>query len=515
MDLREQILVDIRRVEQELAGEPVSRRKYLERGHFSRFTIDRVFGSFTAAIDAAQVQGSKFNVNTASGYDAVRDPAAFVKLTAPAEAERIESRQSIADKIAETMRECAEASGRLPQQLTWYDFREYCKIAYGQNAAGLTPRDITRAGGFNTIRDAYFPPDANEQALERERLKSHAAVNRKLGQHQVRLEDFLERVEEYAERIFFGRVQGDGFTRSEAPARRILTAVISDIHLGSDIKKFETGVLNYGSVEEARRMAWLFQRICSYKLQYRDETELELLFLGDIIENLLHDPRDAAELAEQVCRAIHVLVQGVALVAAWFPAVRVRCVPGNHGRFTSRHPGRATSGKWDAQETVIYQAIRMACHHLKNVTFDIPRTPYLIYEVFGRKVFCTHGDTVFNAGSPSKKIATEPLETRVNRINAALKDIEGLAIVIVGHLHVAAMTELQNRAVLITNGAAVPPNPYAVSLGILDCACSQWLFESVEGQPLGDARLLRIPASVDSDSSLDGFIQPWSWSDSR
>ena len=48
---KEAVAEDIKRVRQELAGEPLTRDTYRERGAFSSWTVDNHFGSFQAALD--------------------------------------------------------------------------------------------------------------------------------------------------------------------------------------------------------------------------------------------------------------------------------------------------------------------------------------------------------------------------------------------------------------------------------------------------------------------------------
>ena len=59
---------------------------------------------------------------------------------------------------------------------------------------------------------------------------------------------------------------------------------------------------------------------------------------------------------------------------------------------------------------------------------------------------------------------------------------------------------------LVTNGCLIPPDPYAVSIGLHSTACSQQLFESVPGYMFGDHRMLNVGPQNDRDKSLDEII---------
>lgn len=412
--------------------------------------------------------------------------------------------------IANTIEECAKSLQIDPRDMQWHQFRQYIQMAWGKNNAGIHPHHITMVGGFNKIRDSHFPANATRVAIEKERITQVANFNRKMGKIFAEEGYVTETIEKFANRVFEGMATSRGTPPKAAKAiERAVTVVLSDLHIGSDINAEETGVRSFGKVEEARRIAKIAREVVSYKPQYRDQTTLEVLLLGDIIEGILHNLRDGADLAEQCCRAIRILTQFVTYVAASYPHVNVRVSSGNHGRNKHLHPERAISKKYDSWETVIYYSIKEACSNLKNVKFFIPKTPYISYEVLGSRFYATHGDTNLNPGNPGKAIPIGTLENQTNKINAALSDAEEYSAFIVGHVHTASMTYLANGAVMITNGAIVPPNPHAVSMSIMETACGQWLFESVKGYPIGDTRFLRVDSETDQDESLDSIIAPY------
>jgi hypothetical protein len=376
------------------------------------------------------------------------------------------------------------------------------------NEMGLSERQIKRQGGLAAIKKAHFPQEDKSHGEIRE-LKNQsryiAQLEKQLGSQEV----FESKIKEALATIKPIKIAPYQM-RKKTPIKRAISAVLSDLHIGSDVKKEETGKLDFGKVEESRRLARIVQEIIEYKPHYRNETELNLLIIGDVIENKLHDlGDDSAPVAEQAARAIHLLTQAVAHLANKFPKVNVKFQTGNHGRNTGRHHGRAVSQKWDSIETIIYYAIKTALQNHKNVNFDLPLTPYLIYEVFGKKIFVTHGDSVLNVGYPGSAIKTGSLEDQINRINASLPDAEEIAAFVVGHVHVGSMTYLSNGAVLITNGPLVPSNAFAVSIGLMEAACGQYLFESVPGYPVGDSRYIRVSEVDDKNPQLDKLIQPW------
>lgn len=408
--------------------------------------------------------------------------------------------------VAELIAECAEQMEVGPHEVSWIDLKTFANLNYPE--LELSRADILVLGGYNTVRDAFFPPPPSEAAMVKERVKEHARVHRKLGSDSVKRQFLMESIEKFSERVFRGKIQPQKIKTQQSPTKRILNLVLSDLHYGADLLVDEVGV-SYGKVEEARRTAAVFDQVIRYKEDLRSETELEILILGDIFQNQLHDMRDGAVLAEQACRAIHILSQGIAYAAQHFKKIRVRCATGNHGRNKGRHAERATYQKWDSIETIVYYSIKQACSNLSNVEFFIPKTQFFVYDLFGKKVYATHGDTALNVGYPGKAIRVEQVEGRINKLNAALADTAEYSVIVVGHVHTGSLTQLGNGSTLFTNGALIPPDHFAVSIGIPESVCGQWVWESVPGAPVGDVRFIRVSTQDDANGKLDQIINPW------
>lgn len=458
-------------------------------------------------------QLSDFAVRSMGGFTQAKARALGNTEPHPISTEEIEKKvgHEKSEFICTVIRRAAKELAIPPHEITFSEFSRFCNMRYGVNDQGIAKYIIVKVGGFNNIRDAYFPPLPSAITVDKRRLQEQARMNRKLGSMYSEYQYVFDRLEDYAKSIFFKKARPLNCCKYPTPkaTKRILNVVLSDLHFGADLDFEETSVLQYGRVEEARRMAAIAKELISYKLQYRDETEIEVLLIGDIVQNQLHDARDGAVLAEQAARSIHILIQFITILASHFKNVRVRCATGNHGRFKSRHSQRATLGKYDSIETVIYTALKYACVPLTNVSFFIPKTPFVTYDLFGKRVFATHGDTVLNPGNPSKSISISSLENQTNRVNAHLTDSNEYSIFVMGHVHIASMTMAPNGAIMITNGPLIPPDPYAVSLGIFETQCGQWLWEAVEGHPVGDVRFLRVNQGHDKDESLDNLITPW------
>lgn len=358
-----------------------------------------------------------------------------------------------------------------------------------------------------TVDVVEYLKQFGKEAAEKDKARLVRGNSLALGRNAV----FFEQVKTLAQESFSSKIKPVGFAvkKSNKKVKRVLNIMLSDLHFGSALDGKENRV-KYGAVEEARRLAKVVQQVCQYKREYRQETELVVHLLGDLVENQLHDMRVGEPLAQQVCAAIHLLSQAVGTFARHFPKVTIACATGNHGRFRHRHPERAVFQKWDSVETVIYYALKSAAADLKNVTVRIPLEPYYVMDVLGSGVFATHGDTVLRPGNPGKSIDVGSVENQVNKLKAAL-DGDGvpLRLFLAGHVHVPSMVYVGNGEAFITNGALVPPNSFANSIGVLNSICGQTMWESVKGHVVGDYRLIQVDQTTDKDSSLDRVITPF------
>ena len=359
------------------------------------------------------------------------------------------------------------------------------------------------------LNDIIIPAKLIFEDLEDYKLelaKNHVNKKNKIVLDNLLTVDALSR---FVDTIYTGQIKPYKTNSQKKSTTRALNLVLSDLHFGADIKSEETGYLNFGAVEESRRFAEVIKQTIDYKPHYRSTTELHVNLLGDIIQHKLHDAQDAAPVSEQISRAIHLLSQGLAQLGEAFGSVKVYCATGNHGRDLNRHHSRATSGKWDSVETVIYFATKKILAQYKNIEFIIPKTPYVTYDVFGHKVFSTHGDNVIKVGNPGKNLNIASVENQINRINASMNDKEEIKVCIVGHTHCASVSNLNSGCVMITNGALPPVDQYTVSIGYTENRASQTIFESTSEHAVGDVRFIRVGKSTDEDKKLDLIIKPF------
>lgn len=335
------------------------------------------------------------------------------------------------------------------------------------------------------------------QALQNKKAAAIAANNR----------IFLEEYEKIAATIFKCRIAPSSYSlkSDRKPKSRIVNLALGDLHYGAMLDARETP-LAYGPKEEARRTAAIVLQAAEYKKQYRNDSRLYVHILGDVIQGQLHDARDGAPMAQQVCAAQYYLVQALSFLAAAYPEVEVFCTPGNHGRNQVRHKERAIVQKWDSLETTIYSGLKIALDHLSNVTVHIERTPYYIAKAFNKKGFYTHGDTVLEVGYPSKSIGVDKAK---RTINAMIVNGIDCQLFMVGHVHTGSFVHLGNGALLMTNGCLIPTDNFAQSKALFTSCNGQWIWESVHDHIVGDQRFVEVGEETDRDSALEKIVKPY------
>lgn len=287
--------------------------------------------------------------------------------------------------------------------------------------------------------------------------------------------------------------------------RRAAVLHLSDLHLGADVVARDNPT-PFGAVEEARRLEYILRSLLDFKPQYRDTTEAILLLNGDLIDGFLeHDKRDGIPLVEQKIVFWTHFRLFIGMVAQQFPSVRIYCQPGNHGRDTVRHPGRATSSKWDGHEFECYFALKAMCGDLPNVKWDITLKPVSIVDLFGKKLLLTHGDTEIKFKHPDGGAAHNAAE--LAKVNAERRYGVEFAACAIGHWHTPRY--FHRTIKFLVNGALIPPNGWGRTEGYTGESCGQYLWEATEDYPIGDVRFLEVGPSQDRDEKLGTILKPY------
>jgi len=424
-------------------------------------------------------------------------------------------RNAIAGLIAKAAAEGKES----PASLNGLNFRDFLKRKFGDKDASKILGLLYQMGGLISFRGSFFPQEITAAKVERVELIETAKLNRKYENLEAYDASFLKHLRKTITNSYSKYpLTITPFKPSTKPNQgrdqeRELNVVLSDLHLQSMIKKAETGN-EYGAEQEARRLAFIAQQVANYKLDHRDHTNLNVLLLGDIIQNQLHDPRDGTPIAWQMQAAVYLLTQVVGYWASAFKQVTVYCATGNHGRNTSRHKTRASTEKWDSLETEIYYSLKCLFNNTApNVKVVMPQTPWVDFATLGHHVYATHGDTVFSPGNPGKTVDVQRLEVQVNKANASRvsrrRRQAPYEVFVAGHVHRGLEVYLDSGTTVFINAPLCPPDGFANSIGIYNTQCGQWLWETTNEYAIGDHRLIRVGEEQDKDRKLDKIIKPF------
>jgi len=358
------------------------------------------------------------------------------------------------------------------------------------------------------VRDAMSPDSGSYigKLAEQEARFGNRRLARSISLAAAQEALALRSFKDAARQFLSDKVVATGYARKASkPCKRSAVLLLSDLHLGAELSSLDEP-MPFRAVEESRRLEYVVRQLLDYKPQYRKDTEAVVLINGDIIEGALgHDLRSGLPLTEQKVIFWRYFRSIIGVVAQQFPTVRVICQPGNHGRDVVRHPGRATSSKWDGHEWQMYYALQEMCSGLRNVTWTLDFRAVSIVDLHGAKLGLTHGDTEVKLAHPDAGAAKNAAV--LDRINSANVYGVQFAAWAFGHFHTPRFHPRNPRA--IYNGALVPPNGHARTSGYLGEPCGQWLWEAVEGFPVGDLRFLEVGRSQDEDSKLGAIIAPF------
>ena len=289
---------------------------------------------------------------------------------------------------------------------------------------------------------------------------------------------------------------------------RTIVAHLSDTHIGVNIKRKEMGGINeFNPTVAARRFAFFFKTLSQYKLDHREDTDLVIVLNGDIFAGVIHGLEGGVlPMATQFGIGLRIFSEGISFIAQHFSKVKIVGLTGNHDRYMHKdNKGRQSDQKWDSFATNLYTSLDRVFKDYKNVSFEIPSTPYAIFDIQGHKFFATHGDTVLNLGNPGKSINTESITKQVNNISTGLG--EKIDVVMAAHVHKSTYQSLDNGSNLVINGTLSGTDAFAQSIGILSNNPIQQMFEVTPDHKVGDMRFVRLE-EADKDEELDKIIAP-------
>jgi len=180
-----------------------------------------------------------------------------------------------------------------------------------------------------------------------------------------------------------------------------VVTVLSDVHFDEVVNPAEVQGLNaYDRDIAEQRLTSYFLNVVKVSRDYLAGVEYDgavLCLGGDMFSGLLHDLQEtnADTLFGSLLRLSELLSAGVRLLAEEFGNVHVPVVVGNHGRLT-----RKPRTKNRARDNADWLLGHMVARHIQDdrVTFDIPDSADVRFDVYRTRFLLTHGDQTKGGG---------------------------------------------------------------------------------------------------------------------
>lgn len=235
--------------------------------------------------------------------------------------------------------------------------------------------------------------------------------------------------------------------------------ILSDLHIGHSHSLEETGSLSeYNTDVFVRRLHGLQKSVSDiYELHSSlyDLPTLHIFCLGDIV-----DGSNAAgawspvyidtPVYDQLMLGFEHLSQSIEYLLTVFGNIRFYGVRGNHGRIAPSGVEKDYAN-WD---NLIYNMLKVKFADNPRISFNIPKTWWIMERIKNHNFLLVHGDDVRGSGSAIKN-----LEKFSNSMFGILKQKPDYTIC--GHFHEA--TELtSNFGKMIINGSFVGADVYAI-----------------------------------------------------
>lgn len=327
--------------------------------------------------------------------------------------------------------------------------RRYCREHFNQNR--------------RTSASRQADVDAVSEVVEEHRLKRRV---RELEDQVKRLTSAAFDRGELAD--IWRQAQGSEPVRSIRPRERkshlaeaTPLIVASDWHIEEEVRSEQVAGRNRYDLDiSARRMERFFEASLWAIRHQRDVFKIRDVvvgLIGDIITNYIHADNVETNLlspVEAIAYAHEAISKGVRY---WLTDPEVErwvfvCMDGNHGRLTKDL--RAGSRVQNSIEWLLYAMLKRTFADEPRVEFQLPTSQFSYFDVYGRTVRFTHGDTIRYAGGVGG--LTVPLFRAIPRWDSTIR----ADLTVLGHFHQRYC--LPNA---IVNGSMIGYNTYAMASG--------------------------------------------------
>jgi len=250
------------------------------------------------------------------------------------------------------------------------------------------------------------------------------------------------------------------YKESESSTETVL-ALLSDAHAGENIDPREIYGLNEYNFDilNLRTKLWAQKVIDIPTRKLKPKfPRIVIGMLGDMVSGVIHEELlrgTTGNIADWTIDYAYILAQALREIASVYEKVDVCCVVGNHGRLDKKPVFKAKYANWDY---ILYKNIELHLRDQKNVTFNIPRSFWLIKEIEGWRFLLLHGDNIRGwQGVPWYGI---------NRAIAQLKEVleaagDHFEYMCLGHFHSLATLDRAKGGTII-NGSIKGIDEYSI-----------------------------------------------------
>lgn len=222
--------------------------------------------------------------------------------------------------------------------------------------------------------------------------------------------------------------------------RGTVLAFLSDVHAGETVRSEEMGGYNaYDETITDARLGRFFERTCMVSRNYLAGVEYDGVVLalgGDLVSGDIHDELEQTNWCSTYEAARWLaprLKAGIEMLAEEFGQVHVVSAPGNHGR-DSKKPRSKKRSSHNA-DTHVAHLVADRMEGETGITFDVPESFDVDFELYGYRFSMEHGDAMRFAGT-SEIGAIGPAKRGTLRKSRQLQN-EGrpFDVNLIGHFH--------------------------------------------------------------------------------
>lgn len=237
--------------------------------------------------------------------------------------------------------------------------------------------------------------------------------------------------------------------------------LLSDIHFGKKTDSFDLAICK-NRLQEVTRV--LLEEIKRDSAHYNVE-KIIVALLGDIIESAtMHNLESAKGCEFGNSRQVYEAIEGIfdlviKPLAQTQLKIVVKAVTGNHDR--TEHDRTYNDPGVENVTYTIYKALEKLSKvaGYTNVSYDIPKEPWAIEDIYGKTALYEHGD---NSKGMERKALENLMTTRAKQLK---KPIEWLRV---GHFHCKTVYGLFN---IMINGSLPGDDSYSLVKGYASEAC--------------------------------------------